>query len=127
MTNAVEASCRPAHTLVFLGGHLTISLLSQEGLSRAGPGKQGPGGPAQTRPATHLQRCSHCPQGCWSSCGPWWMTQRTQHRDYSQYNPCPRLFRHPSGLADPERKWRGPKKVAYGFFGHFWGAWRGTW
>lgn len=37
MTNAVQASWSAAHYLALLGHHLTISLLSQESLSRQGP------------------------------------------------------------------------------------------
>lgn len=68
---------------------------------------------------THRLLCSHCLQGCWSSCGPWWKTPRMLHQGYSLYSPCPRLSRHPLGSGDPGRKERGHKVVAHGFLGHY--------
>lgn len=57
----------------------------------------------QPLPAAHLPQCSRYPRGCWSSSGPWWMTQKTRRPGCSQCSPCTHLSQHPSGLGGPER------------------------
>lgn len=85
-----------AFHLGLCGGRLSIDLCPKN--DSAGPG-------------THRLLYSHCLQGCWSSCGPWWRTPRTPRRGYSLCSPCPRPSQHPLGSGDPARKERGSKVV----------------